>query len=149
MTGAVARGNIALVLFGFTCFLRLSPEPYFQRLQDKEFSARIGNLLIGSKSRSAKQTDHAWVVERSKATGCKPVGLISYVGSNPTPCTRLGRQRIGEKGKSKIITLSFILLPLSFPKSGSSSVGRASAFQAECREFESRLPLQIFRPRWF
>ena len=24
---------------------------------------------------------------------------------------------------------------------GSSSVGRASAFQAECREFESRLPL--------
>ena len=27
---------------------------------------------------------------------------------------------------------------------GSSSVGRASAFQAECREFESRLPLQAF-----
>ncbi len=26
-------------------------------------------------------------------------------------------------------------------KSGSSSVGRASAFQAECREFEPRLPL--------
>ena len=26
---------------------------------------------------------------------------------------------------------------------GSSSVGRASAFQAGCREFESRLPLQI------
>ena len=26
--------------------------------------------------------------------------------------------------------------------SGSSSVGRASAFQAGCREFESRLPLQ-------
>ena len=26
---------------------------------------------------------------------------------------------------------------------GSSSVGRASAFQAECREFEPRLPLQI------
>ena len=25
---------------------------------------------------------------------------------------------------------------------GSSSVGRASAFQAECREFEPRLPLQ-------
>ncbi len=33
--------------------------------------------------------------------------------------------------------------------SGSSSVGRASAFQAECREFEPRLPLHIisdFRP---
>ncbi len=27
--------------------------------------------------------------------------------------------------------------------SGSSSVGRALAFQAGCREFESRLPLQI------
>jgi hypothetical protein len=27
---------------------------------------------------------------------------------------------------------------------GSSSVGRASAFQAECREFESRLPLHRF-----
>ena len=26
---------------------------------------------------------------------------------------------------------------------GSSSVGRASAFQAECREFEPRLPLHI------
>ena len=28
---------------------------------------------------------------------------------------------------------------------GSSSVGRASAFQAECREFESRLPLHLYR----
>ena len=27
-------------------------------------------------------------------------------------------------------------------KCGSSSVGRASAFQAECREFEPRLPLK-------
>jgi hypothetical protein len=27
---------------------------------------------------------------------------------------------------------------------GSSSVGRASAFQAECREFEPRLPLHPF-----
>ena len=30
---------------------------------------------------------------------------------------------------------------LSVPQCGSSSVGRASAFQAEGREFESRLPL--------
>ena len=29
--------------------------------------------------------------------------------------------------------------------SGSSSVGRASAFQAERREFESRLPLKILQ----
>ena len=27
---------------------------------------------------------------------------------------------------------------------GNSSVGRASAFQAECREFEPRFPLQIY-----
>ncbi len=32
---------------------------------------------------------------------------------------------------------------------GSSSVGRASAFQAGCREFESRLPLQIVQVRGF
>ena len=31
---------------------------------------------------------------------------------------------------------------LSFFLSGGSSVGRASAFQAECREFESLPPLQ-------
>ncbi len=36
------------------------------------------------------------------------------------------------------------LIPHPFGR-GSSSVGRASAFQAECREFESRLPLHIFR----
>ena len=30
---------------------------------------------------------------------------------------------------------------MEFQVSGSSSVGRASAFQAGCREFESRLPL--------
>jgi hypothetical protein len=29
---------------------------------------------------------------------------------------------------------------------GSSSVGRASAFQAECREFEPRLPLKCLSP---
>ena len=50
------------------------------------------------------------------APGCKPGRREPYVGSNPTPCTI----------------------------SGSSSVGRASAFQAECREFESRLPLHNF-----
>src|SRR6476469_8253472 len=41
--------------------------------------------------------------------------------------------------KSKIQNPKFVC--------GSSSVGRASAFQAECREFESRLPLQhVLRP---
>lgn len=35
----------------------------------------------------------------------------------------------------------------SLKSGGSSSVGRASAFQAECREFEPRLPLQPFLVR--
>jgi hypothetical protein len=109
-------------------------------------SVRIGNLLIGSKSRLDKQTDHAWVVERSKATGCKPVGLISYVGSNPTPCTRtdVGCQTLDVR-KAVVSDIQ----QLASDTGGSSSVGRASAFQAECREFESRLPLQVFWPRWF
>src|SRR5690606_14982946 len=74
----------------------------------------IGNLLIGSMRRRWQPFNgNAWVVEWLKAPGCKPGRRKPYVGSNPTPCTT----------------------------SGSSSVGRASAFQAECREFESRLPL--------
>src|ERR1051325_4929019 len=55
------------------------------------------------------------------APGCKPGGLTPYVGSNPTPCTGTG---------------------------GCSSVGRASAFQAEGREFESRRPLQFLMALW-
>ena len=34
------------------------------------------------------------------------------------------------------------------PFCGSSSVGRASAFQAEGREFESRLPLFLLKNKW-
>ena len=35
---------------------------------------------------------------------------------------------------------------LKIVKCGSSSVGRASAFQAECREFDPRLPLLDKKP---
>ena len=55
------------------------------------------------------------MVERSKASGCKPDGLISYVGSNPTPCTRIGKdkgERIKDKVKSLLSPFSFILSPL-------------------------------------
>src|ERR1700750_2726337 len=47
--------------------------------------------------------------------------------------------------------LSFIIPHSSFivSASGSSSVGRASAFQAEGREFEPRLPLQTLTIRAF
>ena len=41
---------------------------------------------------------------------------------------------------------AFILHPFAFilDLGGCSSVGRASAFQAEGREFESRRPLQVY-----
>jgi hypothetical protein len=55
------------------------------------------------------------ILKRPTRTDCKSVGF-TFEGSNPSP-------------------------PTTKNLSGSSSVGRASAFQAEGREFESRLPL--------
>ena len=63
------------------------------------------------------------VPERSKGADCKSGGS-AFEGSNPSPTT--------------VNLRSFGTM------SGSSSVGRASAFQAECREFEPRLPLHFF-----
>ena len=57
------------------------------------------------------------VTEWLMVADCKSAGLTPYVGSNPTPTMKRGRRR------------------------GCSSVGRASAFQAEGRGFESRRPL--------
>ena len=82
----------------------------------------ICNQRVGGSSPFAGSTAKqsvAGVVEWLMAPGCKPGGLTPYVGSNPTPCT--GNVFLG----------------------GCSSVGRASAFQAEGREFESRRPLQF------
>lgn len=45
-------------------------------------------LLTGIKSRQSKQEKiFARVVEWLMAPGCKPGGVISYIGSNPIPCT--------------------------------------------------------------
>src|ERR1043165_1889252 len=76
------------------------------------------------------------------APGCKPGGFTPYVGSNPTPCTSTNDER--GMMNERLFCLSFIIPHSSFIVSvgGSSSVGRASAFQAEGREFEPRLPLQ-------
>ena len=63
--------------------------------------------------------------ERSKGAGCKPAGF-AYVGSNPAPPIHLP-----------------IRLPCWRVPSGNSSVGRASAFQAEGRGFEPRFPLHV------
>ena len=51
-------------------------------------------------------------------------------------------QLVGGSSPSVGSTINIIL-------SGSSSVGRASAFQAECREFEPRLPLHFFMENRF
>ena len=71
-----------------------------------------------------------------KGAGCKPAG-DAYVGSNPTLPTIFSSVTPGGLGPDWEADWQVD------PKymSGSSSVGRASAFQAECREFESRLPL--------
>src|ERR1051325_10377259 len=104
----------------------------------------ICNQRVGGSSPFAGSMSHlkiAGVVEWLMAPGCKPGGFTPYVGSNPTPCTSPKDEggRMKDEGAS-FHPSSFILRP--FPEGGSSSVGRASAFQAEGREFEPRLPLQ-------
>ncbi len=65
------------------------------------------------------------VPEWPKGADCKSVGS-AFGGSNPPPSTR-----------QPVSMASIGVLR------GNSSVGRASAFQAECRGFESRFPLQL------
>ena len=77
------------------------------------------------------------VPERPKGTDCKSVG-DAFGGSNPPPSTT-DDDRDG---------MPLFLLgcsaggQASVKKSGNSSIGRASAFQAEGRGFETRFPLQ-------
>ena len=70
------------------------------------------------------------------------VTLLSYdfAGSNPALPTFYKKRFAGLKICFKFANR----LPTIFVKHkcGSSSVGRASAFQAECREFDPRLPLK-------
>ena len=108
------------------------------------------------------------VPEWSKGTDCKSVG-DAFGGSNPPPTTILDNKLYVEDFRIKLYRDRFFELhdflhwfcitfrgdiidilaglmrllkkEYGFGLSGSSSVGRASAFQAGCREFESRLPL--------
>ena len=87
----------------------------------------ICNQLVGGSSPfTGSLILWAGVVEWLMAPGCKPGRRQPYVGSNPTPCTSF-----------------FWLFEREWNMGGCSSVGRASAFQAEGREFESRRPLQV------
>src|SRR6267378_4376856 len=77
------------------------------------------------------------------APGCKPGRLTPYAGSNPAPCTSAIanlRLRISDLKSAFLNQQSEIVVV-----GGCSSVGRASAFQAEGREFESRRPLQKWK----
>ena len=78
-----------------------------------------GSSPIASSSYDIKVYDGG-VPERPKGADCKSAGG-AYGGSNPPPSTIIFEVKI----------------------SGSSSVARASAFQAEGRGFESRFPLQV------
>ncbi len=81
----------------------------------------ICNQLVGGSSPSAGSFFYVGgILKRPTRTDCKSVGF-TFAGSNPAPPT--------------------IDLVKCHQICGSSSVGRASAFQAECRGFESRLPL--------
>ena len=71
------------------------------------------------------------VAKRSNAAGCKPAGLApSEVRILPAPPIGAFAREVAAKRQ-----------PYWTVMSGSSSVGRASAFQAEGRGSESRLPL--------
>lgn len=67
------------------------------------------------------------------------VTLLSYdfAGSNPALPTFFTKNLQVQK---KVLNLHTVCQQTQ--KCGSSSVGRASAFQAECREFDPRLPLK-------
>lgn len=67
------------------------------------------------------------------------VTLLSYdfAGSNPALPTFFTKNLQVQK---KVLNLQTVCQQTQ--KCGSSSVGRASAFQAECREFDPRLPLK-------
>ena len=86
---------------------------------------------------------------------CKSAGLTPYVGSNPTPTMEAGQQDGGAAGQCdglgavRIAEQAAPLAsrPAAVQERGCSSVGRASAFQAEGRGFESRRPLLKWRKR--
>ena len=91
------------------------------------------------------------VAEWSNATGCKPVDLRVYAGSNPAPSKPFVRtvslvkgpfEKTVAKLRNRQELEIIALFGADFGVCGSSSVGRVVAFQAIGRGFESRLPLQ-------
>ena len=79
-----------------------------------------------------------WVPKWPKGTGCKPVGS-SLRRFESFPIHHYICQSDGNAGFSSYERA----LRWRSHVCGSSSVGRALAFQAKCREFDPRLPLQL------
>ena len=94
--------------------------------------------------RRGSVSDMGWsrlggVTEWLMVADCKSAGLTPYVGSNPTPTMVEGGTAVGNRAVAEDTAG-----PACRPRTrGCSSVGRASAFQAEGRGFESRRPLFV------
>ena len=102
-------------------------------------SSLCEHVILTEPLRSVCSDNAGQVAERSKAADCKsaPSG---FGGSNPPlPTLRGAALRSGDSPPQRRLARR--------DRSGSSSDGRASAFQAEGRGFESRLPLQQTRVR--
>ena len=110
-------------------------------------SCRRGSVSDEGESRLGGVTEWLMVAD------CKSAGLTPYVGSNPTTTTQRAAGQGGggavgnewEAGATRLMeqTAPLPVGPAAPLTRGCSSVGRASAFQAEGREFESRRPLQM------
>ena len=80
------------------------------------------------------------VAERSKAADCKSAGAsLRRFESCPPQNTDMGNKSFG-----LLLMLNILLAGCNAIKAGVAQLARASAFQAEGRGFESRLPLIAF-----
>src|SRR5580698_2464351 len=82
---------------------------------------------------SRKFNSFGGLPEWPKGADCKSAGY-AFDGSNPSPSTAKESKRPDDIAAIASAVLKFMR--------GSSSVGRASAFQAERRRFEPGLPLE-------
>ena len=113
---------------------------------------QVAERRLGALSRVGR------VPERSKGTDCKSVAT-GFEGSNPSPSTMspeapLGTEAHHETTETVTIAASSNTAAATPPTitaaeenglRGSSSVGRAPAFQAGRRGFETRLPLEAMK----
>jgi hypothetical protein len=113
-----------------------------QREPPKDWAMDPASCRRGSVSDEGGVFGLGGVTEWLMVADCKSAGLTPYVGSNPTPTIggTAGRRYGGRKTERSRRASA---VPTCRRRTrGCSSVGRASAFQAEGRGFESRRPLR-------